>query len=78
MMLAQGRHNEAYHRLRCCMGVTEEREQPPRASGFSRLRREDVRACLASGGEQHLVARVGQFLRIMGHQLDEVGLLCEL
>ena len=59
------------------MGITEEREPTLQASGFSRFRLEDVRSCLASGGEQHVVARVGQFLRIMG-RLVEVGLLCEL
>ena len=50
----------------------------PAASGFSRLRLDEVRSCLASGGDQHVMARVGQFLSVMGHLLDEVGLLCEL
>ena len=36
-------HDEAYHRLRCCMGVAEEETEPtPQASGFSRLRLEEV------------------------------------
>ena len=50
-------HDEAYHRLRCCMGVTEEREPTPQASGsaVSDLKM-FVLALLASGGEQHVVA----------------------
>ena len=41
--------SEAYHRLRCCMGVAEEGEPTPRASGFSTRR-----------GDEHLIARLGQ------------------
>ena len=60
------------------MGVAEKREPTPQASGFSRLRLKEVRSCLASGGAQHVMVRVGLFLRVMGQLLGEVGLLCEL
>ena len=70
-------HDEAYHRLRTCMGVAEETEPLPRASGFSNHRMEEVSSCLSSAGEAHLIARLGQLPRIVGHLLEGVGYLCE-
>ena len=71
-------HDEAYHRLRICMGVAEETEPTPRRSGFSLVRIEEVQACLASGGDTNVVARLRQFLRVMRHLLGDVGHACEL
>ena len=39
-------HDEAYHRLRICMGVAEEAEPLPRSSGFRNQRMEEVSSCL--------------------------------
>ena len=50
----------------------------PRASGCRVQRMEKVSSCIVSGGEENIVARLGQFLRITGHLLEEVGYLCEL
>ena len=38
---------------------------------FSSQRMGEVGSCLVSGGEAHFVARLGQFLRIVGHLLAE-------
>ena len=56
-------HDEAYHRLRVCMGVSEE--------GESSLR---FRVSVPSDWRRSaLAAQVGEtFLRIVGHLLDEV------
>ena len=52
------------------MGVSEEREPLPRASGFSSQRMEEVGSCLLIGGEAHFVACLGQYLRIVGQLLE--------
>ena len=70
-------HNEGYHRLREEMGVAENGEEEPRCSGFSTRRLKAVRECMASGGPQNYVARVGQFLTILGICLKTSGTLAK-
>ena len=55
------------------MGVAEEEEEVPRCSGFSEARLEAVRQYLLAGGDTNYINRVGQFLIILGHLLEDVG-----
>ena len=65
-------HDEGYNSLRCSMWVAEEGEHAPRSSGL-----EEVRDCLEVG-QGYALNRIGQFLRIVGHLLEDVGYTCEL
>ena len=69
--------DEGYHRLRQEMGVAEADEEAPRCSGFSEARLEAVRQYFSAGGDTNYINRVGQFLRILGHLLGDVGYTCE-
>ena len=70
-------HDEAYHRLRICMGVAEETEPLPRSSKFSSTYGRGAIVPF-KWGEANLIVRLGQFLRVVGHLLEDVGYLCEL
>ena len=56
------------------MGVAEVEEVVPRCSGFSEARLEAVRQL--AGGDTNYINRVGQFLIILGHLLEDAGYTC--